>query len=357
VPGSLVGVTMSRFEGKVMPTRRALVIGAGVSGLATTYRLLRSDWDVTVLAVPAPTRFDGIPAALGDFGLEAARRLGLLPALAQRRQPRCDVVEVDAAGVPLAVRPKPSSRHPVLVRDDVIAVLKAVLGDADCRREAEAPVLIADDCGVTATFTNGDDDWFELVVGADGAWSGVRDAVFGPSHGESPRWSAVSSRIDLASACAVSMDLAGRSVRLHPLRDDRSAVSFAWRRTSVAPWREVFADLGWLVPELVSLVDSKEQAQMPPVRSERWVHRRIVLIGDAAWYLGPHSDRGVSLAFGGAELLGDALDIFSQADEALSWWERTLRPYVRRAQTRNRVLEEREVAWDSPSTRSASWTR
>lgn len=87
------------------------------------------------------------------------------------------------------------------------------------------------------------------------------------------------------------------------------------------------------------------------------MHRRIVLIGDAAWYLGPHADRGLSLAIGGAELLGDALDIFPDADEASSWWERTMRPYVRRAQARNRVLEDREATWDSPNTRSANWTR
>jgi hypothetical protein len=45
----------------------------------------------------------------------------------------------------------------------------------------------------------------------------------------------------------------------------------------------------------------------------------------AAWCLGPLADRGASLAIGGAELLGDALDIFPDADEALRWWERSLR--------------------------------
>src|SRR5687767_7493771 len=54
-------------EGEVMLTRRALVVGEGTSGLATTYRLLRSDWDVTVLTTGTPPRFDGIPAALTDF--------------------------------------------------------------------------------------------------------------------------------------------------------------------------------------------------------------------------------------------------------------------------------------------------
>ncbi|GAA3645579.1 FAD-dependent monooxygenase [Lentzea roselyniae] len=340
-----------------MPTRRALVVGEGTSGLATTYRLLRSDWDVTVLTTGAPPRFDGVPAALTDFGLDAARRLGLLPALAERRQPRCARVQVDRTGVPLAVHPKPSPRHPVLGRDDVAAVLNDSIGNVARRRDTHVPVLVADDCGVTATFANGDEDWFDLVVAADGACSGIRNAVFPPPQDELPRWSTVSGRIELASSCAVSMDLTTRSLRLHPLRDNHSAVSFAWRHTQDTPWQRLFADLGWVVPELVSHVDGKPAWRIAQARTDRWVHRRIVLIGDAAWYLGPHAERCVSLALGGAELLGDALDIFPDADQALSWWERTLRPYVRRAQARNSAPEDREARWDSPSTRSVSWTR
>lgn len=338
-----------------MLTRRALVVGEGTSGLATTYRLLRSDWDVTVLTTGTPPRFDGIPAALTDFGLDAARRLGLLPALTERRQPRCALVQVDSAGVPLAVHPKPSPRHPVLDRDDVVAVLNDVIGEAARRHDTRVPDLVADDCGVTATFANGDEDWFDLVVGADGACSAIRDAVFSPPGDDLPRWSTLSGRIELASSCAVSMHLATRSLRLHPLRDKQSAVSFAWRYAPDTPWQQHFADLGWLVPELVSRVDGEPSSAW--ARTDRWVHRRIVLIGDAAWYLGPHAERCVSLALGGAELLGDALDIFPDSDQALSWWERTLRPHVRRAQARNRAPQNREARWDSPSTRSVSWTR
>ncbi|MFJ8962576.1 FAD-dependent oxidoreductase [Lentzea sp. NPDC102401] len=340
-----------------MPTRRALVIGAGVSGLAITYRLLRSDWEVVVLDQPTPREPDAVPAALTDFGLDASRRLGLLPALAERRHPRCGLVEVDGAGLPLAVRPKPSPRHPVLGRDDVAAVLNDVIGGAATRRREDFPALVADDCGVTATFARGDADWFDLVVGADEAAAEATNAILPRSQDHQPGWSTVSRRIEVASSCAVSLSLSNRSIRLHPLRDAGSAVSFAWRHVPGTPWPELFADLGWLVPSLLSHVDGVPDGPVHRVRTDRWVHQRVVLIGDAAWHLGPHAERGVSLAIGGAELLGDALDIFPDEEEALCWWERTLRPYVRRAQTRIRGLDDREAPWDSPSTRSANWTR
>lgn len=57
--------------------------------------------------------------------------------------------------------------------------------------------------------------------------------------------------------------------------------------------------------------------------------RQIALVGDAAWCGGRYCDRGASLAIGGAELLGDALDIFTDTAEALFWWENQMRPVVR----------------------------
>jgi 2-polyprenyl-6-methoxyphenol hydroxylase-like FAD-dependent oxidoreductase len=65
------------------------------------------------------------------------------------------------------------------------------------------------------------------------------------------------------------------------------------------------------------------------VRADRWVTGQIALIGDAEWYAGRPCGQGASLAIGGAELLGDALDIFTGTAEALAWWEEQMRPIVR----------------------------
>lgn len=122
VPGSLVGVTYPRAKGPVMATRRALVVGTGVAGLATAYRLRRSDWDVVLLDAPTQCAFTRTAA-----GLDAARRLGL----------------------PLG--------------PDLATVLRRNLGDSVSYRVAEVRALSPDDCGVTVTFSNGD-DWFDFVT-------------------------------------------------------------------------------------------------------------------------------------------------------------------------------------------------
>jgi len=133
VPGSLVGVTISPAKGPIMPARSALVVGAGVAALTAAFCLRRSRWDV-VLLDHATSRHDPLFVLHGE-NRAAARRLGLVPALADGAQP------------------------------DVAAVLRAALSGVTIRRGVRAAALVPDDCGVTVTFFDGDDEWFDLVVG------------------------------------------------------------------------------------------------------------------------------------------------------------------------------------------------
>ncbi len=328
-----------------MPTRRALVVGTGIAGLATAFRLRRSDWEVVLVGRDSTSQSSGFPYVFNGIGRDAAARLGLLPRLVACSQPQCETALIDAAGTPYAVRPKPTALFPMLRREDVVAVL---CDDVEVVRHAEVLGLAQDDCGVTVTFTDGGEDWFDLVVGADGVDSIVRGAVCRERYRRRQDFVMASSRLAMNSAVAGTIDLVDRSVRLHPLRDGGSAALFAWRGQVTAPLRQTFGDLGWLVPDILSQVDDERVARRTSsqVYVDRWASRQIALIGDAAWSLGRRCERGASLAIGGAELLGDALDIFTDTTEALVWWENQMRPILRHGRE---VIE-----WSFPRTRSAS---
>ncbi|RDI34369.1 FAD-dependent oxidoreductase [Lentzea flaviverrucosa] len=314
-----------------MPTRRALVVGAGIAGSATALRLHRSDWDIVLLERNAEFQDLGFPCALRGTGYDAATRLGLMPALIEHSQPRCDTVVVDVAGTPFALYSKPSTATPVLRRADVVTVLRGAIGGAEARKSADVLGLTEDDCGVTVTFSDGDEDWFDLVVGADGVDSAVRGAVFGERHEHGQATVSLSSRLETASASAVRMDLSGRSVRVHPLSGGGSAALFTWRGDASLALQKAFADLAWLGPDLLSQVDAGPVTRRASfqVHADRWVSGQIALVGDAAWCAGRPCGQSASLAIGGAELLGDALDIFTSTAEALAWWEAQMRPIVR----------------------------
>src|SRR6187455_574323 len=64
--------------------RRAVIVGAGVAGLATALRLGRDGWDTVVVERAPARRSGGYVVNLLGPGYDAAERLGLLPALAER---------------------------------------------------------------------------------------------------------------------------------------------------------------------------------------------------------------------------------------------------------------------------------
>ena len=328
-----------------MPTRRACVIGAGVAGLATAMRLCRSDWEVVLIDRESPAHHSRFPHALRGVGHDAATRLGLLPGLDAASQPRCDVMLIDAAGSPLALQPKPSV--PLLCPDDVAAVLHESLGDGQTRRSIEVAGLVQDDCGVTVRFSDGSEDWFDLVVGAESTLGEVAGAE---RHRRHQAFATLSGRLETGWIGAVSMASAERAVHVHPLRDGSSAVLFTWRGD--APAQAVFDDLGWLPPDFWSDVDTDRTVRRTcsGTHSDRWALRQIALLGEATC-CAEQLHESTALAIGGAELLGDALDIFTDTAEALAWWEKHLRRTVRRQSAGFR--SRKVLAWSSPSTRSA----
>jgi 2-polyprenyl-6-methoxyphenol hydroxylase-like FAD-dependent oxidoreductase len=131
-----------------------------------------------------------------------------------------------------------------------------------------------------------------------------------------------------------------------------SEVLFAWQGTVSLALLEVFGDLGWLNPEILSLVDGSSLVRQacPGTHVDHWALRQIALVGEAAWCAARLWNNGVSLAIGGAELLGDALDIFPHTVEALVWWEDQMRPVVHRQTAM--VGAGEVVEWSFPRTRS-----
>ncbi|WP_282785391.1 FAD-dependent oxidoreductase [Nocardia sp. CC201C] len=64
--------------------RRVLVVGAGIAGLAAALRFLRDGWEVLVVERAPARRSGGYLVNLHGPGYDAAERMGLVSALAQR---------------------------------------------------------------------------------------------------------------------------------------------------------------------------------------------------------------------------------------------------------------------------------
>ena len=215
--------------------------------------------------------------------------------------------------------------------------------------------------GVTAEFASGPARRFDVVIGADGAHSGVRSLTFGPEADYVKHLGVYVATLPLDGETGrelVMYNTPGRSVAIHPARGQPGA-AFMFRAPQIAhfDYRDIdqhkrlltgaYAGAGWRVPELLDRVrvaddlyfDSVSRIQVPV-----WSRGRVGLVGDAASCVSLFGD-GSSLAMTGAFALANSL-----ADDIPAG----LRAYEARHR-RQRAAKENSVALAVKLLIPATW--
>jgi 2-polyprenyl-6-methoxyphenol hydroxylase-like FAD-dependent oxidoreductase len=355
--------------------RTAIVVGAGIAGLAAALRLHRAGWRAVVVERAPARRSSGYMLNLIGSGYDALERLSLLPALAERDLGAFTSVLVRADGsakftVPQAiVEAAQGMRAMSVFRGDLESVLFAAVADtAEFRFGTTVTAVAQDRDGVTATFSNGSTERADLLIGADGLHSGVRRLVFGEES---------DFRVDLdhmvgafplrrvppglAEGSGTTFIGPHRTAAVINLGPGRSSAFFAYRGPATdleqgpaAALGEAFGDLGGGVPDaLAQLREDPRGAyfdSVSQIRMDSWSEGRVVLLGDAAWCVTLFAGYGAGLALSGADALGDALE-HDDLPAALATWEAQLRPEVAKRQ----ALARTGIARFAPPTRFHVW--
>ena len=335
------------------PAPRALVVGAGIAGLAAATSLHRAGWRVTVCERAPARRTGGYFVRLAPSGVEAASRLGVDEGLRSRLPVDGVVTGVDGKGrttsrVDAAIGD--DSRSLALVRGDLEAALWEGLPDEVEVRFGSTPETVGADGTVVL---DGAARRWDLVVGADGVRSTVRDLVFGPEEEfrhdfDNVVVSAVLPRLpgELVEGDYVVLVEPGRTAHLMAMVGHDPVVFFTYRAdlaqaVGTAPTerpeqalRAVYGDFDGLMPEILDLVaeaGTSHADTVGQIHLERWSRDRVVLLGDAAWCPTLYSGHGSALALSGGEALGRHLRVADDAAPldvpgALARWEAEHRP-------------------------------
>ena len=210
------------------------------------------------------------------------------------------------------------------------------------------------DSGVRADFRHGASRDFDLVIGADGLHSTVREIVFGPpDQFEKPLGYYVAAfkvegYLPRSELVYVSYAMAGRSVSRFALRDGLSMFLFVFGddwMTEPAPRSaaerkavllSVFGDAGWECPRILRAMDRLEEIyfdRVSQVLMDHWSKGRTMLIGDAASCISLLGGEGTGLALIEAYVLAGELDRAGQDYRAaFDRHEKRLRPLIEKKQ-------------------------
>jgi FAD-dependent urate hydroxylase len=306
---------------------KAIIVGAGIGGLTTAIAMQQAGYDVEIYDKTRELRPAGAGISLWSNGVKVLNRLGLGDRLAaiggtmNRMEYRSDKDEllnhIDLMPLIYQVGQRP---YPVS-RTELQGVLLEVAGKEKVHLQMRCIDVEATEDSVTAIFENGHRATGDVLVGADGIHSQVREYVLGrpvePRYADYVNWNGiVDARPGLCEPDNWVIYVGqGRRASMMPIGGDRFYFFFGSpmpKGTAVAPpdrqreLAQLFA--GWPEPvqTLVKALDPWQTNRLeihdidPP---ERLARGRAVLVGDSGHATTPTLGQGGCQAVEDAEVL------------------------------------------------------
>jgi 2-polyprenyl-6-methoxyphenol hydroxylase-like FAD-dependent oxidoreductase len=320
---------------------RAVVVGAGVGGLAAGIALRHAGFDVSVVEQrPAPAT-SGAGLWLWPNALRALDDLGALEAVRGVSASHAEAVIRSSRGRRLlAIAPKTPGGHPAAslttFRPDLATALAAVLGPDRVRWGHQVTDVVPGDRAVAVRFADGNAETAAIVIGADGVRSAIRAALFDPRPPLDAGFTAYRAVIERDAPRAVMTWGCGARFGLMPLTHGRVNwfASLNKEPDALGDGQELKAALRRQFTDWPDPVRTAIEATPPGTIMVRrifharplsaWNHGRVALLGDAAHAMTPSLGQGACQAFEDAAALRHAFGATSDVAEALARYD-TLR--------------------------------
>jgi len=322
--------------------RTALVVGGGVAGMSASIMLRRAGIEVQLIDIAADWKMAGAGLTISASTLRAMRMAGVLDQVMAQGHTHAGIQVCDVQGQPLRVvqsPPLPDADVPGaggILRPTLHGIMSTRLRELGVPVRLGLTVTAIETTGkrTRALLSDGSSETVDLLVGADGLFSGMRKLLFpeaaAPAFTGQACW-----RLVIPRPPQISMRhffLGGPvKVGLTPVSQEEMYM-FLLEHVPDNPWRpaetqhellrELLAGYGGILAEIRAGLNADSRIIYRPLESHMlrhdWWRGNAILIGDAAHATTPQLASGAGMALEDGIVLAQEIARTATLPEAFS---------------------------------------
>jgi 2-polyprenyl-6-methoxyphenol hydroxylase-like FAD-dependent oxidoreductase len=357
-----------------------LISGAGIAGPTLAFWLKTAGFEPTLIERAPALRTGGYVIDFWGLGYDLAERMGLIGEINRIGYHAREMRIVNDRGRRLAgfgtnvFTELTGGRYVTIRRSDLSRLLfEKVDGILETVFDDHIVALHQQSDGVQVVLNRGGERRFDLVIGADGLHSTVRELAFGPQHEFEKHLGYTVAAFEIPGYGPRDEDVylmytrPGRMLGRFTLHDDRTLFLFvfaapgdsqpAFVDAQKAALRATYGDDNWECPQILKKLDGAAELyfdRVSQIRMPSWSQGRVALAGDAAFCVSLVAGQGSALAMISAYVLaGELARAGGNHEVAFDNYQARLGKFISAKQRG----AERFAATFAPRTSSGLWFR
>ncbi len=317
-----------------------LIVGGGIAGIVLAILLERDGHRVTIAEKAAEMKPVGGGITLTMNGVAMLRRMGLMDGLKRYlHKIRCINIDAVRLGTLSSFCLEGSGTiHEVysVLRSDLHSFLLHQLVRTDIIKQTSIHLFSQSSEGVSVTFSDGRNAWYDMVAGCDGINSATRASLFGDtgrSYAGYASWRFLAKNNGVYDPSLITevwgigkrfgiVPLPGGLVHCFAAANCPDGCE-SYQQMDAEEFRRMFRGFGAAADHFVEQVTDNGQLMyngLEDIRLPAWYSGRVALVGDAAHGMTPNLTQGASLAMEDAYVLATALRHADSIEAAFAWY-------------------------------------